>query len=111
MEKEGIDKLYRLSSGELEIIVISKKKPRHRPTAASVSWLPCGKVQINKIGSASDGFIFEMLTKFQRESGGEIEVHRLSEATAPGQAEDVPIDSGWIMLRGDRMVRVLQFGN
>ena len=79
--------------------------------AASVSWLPCGKVQISRVGSASDGFIFEMLTKFQREAGGDIEVHRLSEAHAGDPSVGVLVDSGWIMLHGNRMVRVLQLGS
>ena len=107
MEADGIDKLYRLNSGELEVLVISKKKPHHRASAASISWLPCGHVQINKVGSASEGFIIDMLTKFQREAGGQIEVHRLSE-TRSNESVNVLIDSGWLMLQGNRMVRVLQ---
>jgi hypothetical protein len=108
METEGIDKMYRLNSGELEVLVISRKKPHRRSSAASVSWLPGGKVQISKVGAASDGFIFEMLTKFQREAGGDIEVHRLSEKGTIGQSVGTLIDSGWIKLQGNRMVRVLQ---
>lgn len=110
METEGIDKMYRLSSGELEVLVISRRKPHRRASAASVSWLPGGKVQISKVGSASDGFIFEMLTRFQREAGGDIEVHSLSGKSAAGQSVGTLIDSGWIMLQGNRMVRVLQLG-
>lgn len=111
VETDGIDKLYRLSSGELEVLVISRKKPRRRGRAASISWLPCGKVQIGKVGGASDGFIFEMLSKFQREAGGDIEVHSLGEAGTSDQSVGILIDSGWIMLRGNRMVRVLQLGS
>lgn len=111
METEGIDKMYRLSSGELEVLVISKKKSNRRASAASVSWLPSGKLQISKVGSASDGFIFEMLTKFQREAGGDIEVHRLSENGCVGPSVGTLIDSDWIKLQGNRMVRVLQIGS
>lgn len=112
METDGIDKLYRLSSGELEVLVISRKRgQRGKGTAASVSWLPCGKVRISKVGGASDGLIYDMLTKFQRESGGNIQVHRLAAANVAAEKVGLLVDSGWIMLNGNRMVRVLQLGS
>lgn len=108
MGNGGIDKVFRLSSGDLEVLVITKKKSGRRTSAATVTWLPCGKVELGKVGGASEGFILDLLAKFQRETGGDIEVVPLG---SNGTSEDpvgVLVDSGWLKLRGNRLIRVLQ---
>ena len=105
---EVIDKLFRLTAGELEVMVISRKNAGHPTRAVSVTWLPCGKVEFGKVANASDGFILGMLSKFQREAGGDIEVLHLAETRSTGNSVGVLIDSGWLKLRGNRLARFLQ---
>ncbi|MBI4317627.1 MAG: hypothetical protein HY675_03975 [Chloroflexi bacterium] len=108
MKTEGIDKLFRLSAGELEAIVISVRQSGGAGAAASATWLPCGRVELAKVGSGSEAFILDMLHRFQREAGGEIEVLHLAETKFVDKPAGLLIDSGWLKLQGNRLARVLQ---
>lgn len=103
-----IDKVFRLSSGELEVLVITKKKSGRRSSAATVTWLPCGKVELGKVGGASESFVLDLLSKFQRETGGDIEAVPLSDNRGGEDPVGILVDSGWLKLRGNRLMRVLQ---
>lgn len=110
MGNGGIDKVFRLSSGELEVLVITRKKSGRRTSAATVTWLPCGKVELGRVGGASESFILDLLAKFQRETGGDIEVVPLGDKRIGEDAVGVMVDSGWLKIRGNRLIRVLQLG-
>ncbi len=108
MANGPIDKVFRLSSGELEVLVITKKRSGRRSSAATVTWLPCGKAEIGKVGGASESFILDLLAKFQRETGGDIEVVPLNDNRGREESVGVLVDSGWLKLKGNRLMRVLQ---
>lgn len=92
------------------MLVITRKKTGRKASAATVTWLPCGKVELGKVGGASEGFILDLLAKFRRETGGDIELVPMGENRPGEDAISTMVDSGWLKLRGNRLIRVLQLG-
>ncbi len=104
-------RVYRLTGGIVDVVVISRKRPDGAWSTSVLQQLPGWGFRLAELAPVpSEDCIPRVLEGFKKWAGGQIQEVELMTPYGAKRRQDPCLDSGWVRLKNRHFFRILEVG-